>query len=337
MKKACLVVSSPYQRNEIFNPNSRLNRDNCLSFYRDLKAELERAGLSLDTQDITPELQADCVIYNELPQSPCPNKQALSVAFLFESELIRPQDWVRAHHSRVNFNFTWNDELVDNKKYFKFNFTHAGQVPFKKFSEKKKICTLIAGNKIVTHPLELYSERVAAIDWFTAHAPQDFDFYGMGWDRYTFTFPLIGRGLNRLNFLRKSLAKKYPLYRGPVADKLTTLSDYRFSICYENAHSIPGYITEKIFDSLAAGCVPVYWGAPNIKDSVPESCFIDRTRFKSYEELYHFLKSMSEQQYNRYLENIEEYLKSEKHQLFEPLYNAREVAKVIASEITKKN
>ena len=337
MKNASLVVSAPYQKNEIFNPASRLNRDDCLAFYRELKEQLAQNQISLNTQDITSPFEAQIVIYNELPTEACPNPKALSAAFLFESELIRPQDWVKSHHDRVEVNFTWNDDLVDNKKYFKFNFTHSGQVAFKKFHEKKKLCTLIAGSKSVTHPLELYSERLRSIEWFTENAPNDFDFYGMGWDRHTFTLPVVSRVLNRLSFLRKALAKGYPLYRGPVADKLSTLSDYKFSICYENAQGITGYITEKIFDSLAAGCIPVYWGAPNIKDSVPESCFIDRTQFKSHEELYHFIKSMPEDRYNQYLSDMAGYLQSEKHRLFEPGYNAAQVTKVIVSGLHAKN
>ena len=41
-----------------------------------------------------------------------------------------------------------------------------------------------------------------------------------------------------------------------------------------------GYITEKIFDSFAAWCVPVYWGASNVTDYIPEGCFIDRRKFR---------------------------------------------------------
>jgi hypothetical protein len=42
-----------------------------------------------------------------------------------------------------------------------------------------------------------------------------------------------------------------------VDSKKNTLEKYKFSICYENARDIPGYITEKIFDCFFAGCVPI--------------------------------------------------------------------------------
>lgn len=42
-------------------------------------------------------------------------------------------------------------------------------------------------------------------------------------------------------------------------DKLAYLRQYRFNICPENAASY-GYTTEKLFESISAGCIPVYWG-----------------------------------------------------------------------------
>ena len=42
-------------------------------------------------------------------------------------------------------------------------------------------------------------------------------------------------------------------------DKRAYLKQYRFNICPENtlAH---GYVTEKLYEAIASGCVPVYWG-----------------------------------------------------------------------------
>ena len=42
-------------------------------------------------------------------------------------------------------------------------------------------------------------------------------------------------------------------------DKGAYLMQYKFSICPENSDAY-GYCTEKLFDAIAAGCVPVYWG-----------------------------------------------------------------------------
>ena len=45
-------------------------------------------------------------------------------------------------------------------------------------------------------------------------------------------------------------------------NKKEYLKQFRFNICPENS-DYPGYVTEKIFDAIAAGCIPIYWGSDN--------------------------------------------------------------------------
>jgi hypothetical protein len=45
-------------------------------------------------------------------------------------------------------------------------------------------------------------------------------------------------------------------------NKYEFIKQYKFNICPENS-SAPGYVTEKIFQSIEAGCIPIYWGANN--------------------------------------------------------------------------
>lgn len=42
-------------------------------------------------------------------------------------------------------------------------------------------------------------------------------------------------------------------------DKIAYLKQYKFNICPENSNAF-GYTTEKVFESIAAGCIPLYWG-----------------------------------------------------------------------------
>ena len=45
-------------------------------------------------------------------------------------------------------------------------------------------------------------------------------------------------------------------------------------------------MTEKVYDALAAGCLPIYLGAPNIADFVPTiDAIVDYTRLGSPEAL----------------------------------------------------
>ena len=50
--------------------------------------------------------------------------------------------------------------------------------------------------------------------------------------------------------------------------KIDTLRRYKFCVAVENSE-MPHYVSEKVFDSFVAGCVPVYFGAPNVLDYIP--------------------------------------------------------------------
>ena len=314
MKKACIVVSKSYQNNKLFDLNDKIiNRDNCMYPFWLLKQEFKKYGYDLSTQDINSIEESRIVIYNEMPKT-LPNKNDIQKSYLmlFESELIRPDNWNLKNHKYFNKIFTWKDDIIDNKKYFKFNF--AQEIPKtinKELSKKEKLCTLIAGNKKVNHPFELYSKRIEAIRWFEKNHPNDFDFYGIGWDEFRSENKYVNI-LLRKSKLSKMFKPSFSSYKGKVDSKKEVLEKYKFAICYENARDISGYITEKIFDCFFAGCVPIYWGANNITEHIPKDCFIDKRKFDSYEELSKYIKNISDEEYIKYLDNIEIFLNSEK-------------------------
>lgn len=246
-----------------------------------------------------------------------------------ESPHVRPQDWDKNKHKEYQKIFCWDDELVDNKKYFKLNYAFDIPKTIPKQFDGKKLCCTIAGNKSANHPDELYTKRVEFIRWFEKHYLNEFDLYGTGWDQYRFGHSLVGRVLNKFKFLRKK--DLFPSYQGMVDSKFETMKNYKFSICYENIKEQKGYITEKIFDSFFAGCVPIYWGAKNVTEHIPKECFIDKREFDSFEEIYQFLKNMDEKTYMSYLEAIEEFLNSSKADPF----RAETFADTIVGEIMK--
>lgn len=51
-------------------------------------------------------------------------------------------------------------------------------------------------------------------------------------------------------------------------DKVEALKRYKFSLAFENSNE-EDYVTEKFFQSLVAGAIPVVVGAPNIQDYAP--------------------------------------------------------------------
>lgn len=58
--------------------------------------------------------------------------------------------------------------------------------------------------------------------------------------------------------------------------KIDIIKDYNFNICYENSMG-EGYVTEKLFESLLAGCVPIYWGSKESHTDFNSDSFIDTT------------------------------------------------------------
>ena len=45
--------------------------------------------------------------------------------------------------------------------------------------------------------------------------------------------------------------------------KITALRNSTFTLACENYLGDPGYVSEKVFDAMAAGSIPIYIGAPN--------------------------------------------------------------------------
>ena len=45
-------------------------------------------------------------------------------------------------------------------------------------------------------------------------------------------------------------------------DKMAYLKQFCFNICPENTNAM-GYVTEKLFQAISSGCIPIYWGSYN--------------------------------------------------------------------------
>jgi hypothetical protein len=74
-----------------------------------------------------------------------------------------------------------------------------------------------------------------------------------------------------------------------IMTKAGIISGYKFSVAFENAVA-KDYVTEKFYHPLIVGSVPVYLGAPNIKDFAPgEHCFINVNDFASVKDLADYL------------------------------------------------
>jgi len=82
-------------------------------------------------------------------------------------------------------------------------------------------------------------------------------------------------------------------FQGPCEDKHELLSQYKFTIAYENT-AYPGYVTEKMIDAIVSASIPVYLGAPDITEQVPASAFVDARAFSSPEAIANHIEQITE-------------------------------------------
>jgi len=317
LRKATIYVSERLKNNNIFNlEDPKYNRDNCLYPFWLLKRELKKYNYDLSTQDINDPGKSEFVLYSNIPKinrfiiDKIFKKTKNNYLITREPPIIRKENWLEKYHKYFKKIFTWNDNLVDGNKYIKLNYSFKipDKIPTIDFN-KKDFCCMIAGNKSSQKTNEHYSERLKLIKFFENNHLDKFNLYGIGWDKKRFNFPFSV--LSRIDFISKILAEERSSYKGAIEIKKDVLKNYKFSVCYENS-VYPGYITEKIFDAFFAGSIPIYLGANNITDYIPEDTFIDKRHYSSYKELYKKINSVDENKYNQIIDNIISFLNSDK-------------------------
>lgn len=112
-------------------------------------------------------------------------------------------------------------------------------------------------------------------------------------------------------------------------NKLEYLKNYKFNICPENTIS-DGYITEKLFDAFASGCIPIYSGDPKIEpDVVEKSSVLFWKKNEDNSELIKEIKLLSENEklYNSFIikprlkETATDYIWSIQEKIYSKLEN----------------
>ena len=309
------IYGNAYLQDKLFDNSTCFIGENLLMPNIILKKQLEQNGFSVHTIDTYSIDDVDYIIFLDVQKdsiktisspaaflkyllkrkwktdyfSKAMKKIPKENRFLILSEppTVNPASYRKKFHAQFHRVLTWSDALVNDKLYFKYSIPQ--YVPEEKYNvefQNRKLLTMICGNKSSRDKNELYTRRRRLIDYFE-NKPDVFDLYGFGWEK-----------------------EKLRNFKGKVDKKLQVLSQYKFSICFENIKNQKGYITEKIFDCFFAGVVPIYLGADNIVDYIPENTFIDMRQFQSIDELYHNLLNLSEEDHKSYLTNIQTFLNS---------------------------
>jgi hypothetical protein len=216
---------------------------------------------------------------------------------LWEPHVVYPENYVERAHRKFAHILSWSERLLaESGRYHPIVWPQPPVIEIPEnppFSDRKLLCNF-SGNKTSTDVRELYSARVEVIRFMESRYPEAFDHYGPGWEG------------------------DYPSWRGTVESKFTVYPRYRFGLCYENMQNEPGYITEKIFDCLRAGCVPIYLGAPDILERIPGEAFVDRRQFADTAGLIEYLSAMPKAEWMAMRKAGWDYLHSEGFKRYQP-------------------
>lgn len=102
--------------------------------------------------------------------------------------------------------------------------------------------------------------------------------------------PLTSPGSYLKNTSAPGLAPRKGAWR---RSKLAYLRNFRFCVAYENC-AYPGYTSEKLYDALAAGTIPIYWGNSEVGRDIHPDCFIDARDFRDLEALVDRVRSVDQ-------------------------------------------
>ncbi len=193
---------------------------------------------------------------------------------------------------------TWNDALIDGRKFKKISYAQSLIINYSKPDfidfQNKHLLTQVSSNLSSNHSDELYSLRKRFnLNADRILADHEFKFYGRGWDKNV-----------------------HSNYGGVIENKSATLSNFRFTLCFENMRNIEGYITEKIFDAFSAGVVPIYYGASNVTEYIPKNTFIDYRDFATDHELIAYIRNMPYEEWLEYIHSAQAFLNSDAAKVF---------------------
>jgi len=358
--RATLVVlnEADFLQNRIFSDLPINGVKNYGYMFAELRRQLADKGIDLATQDIHPPEKSALVIgldvvdfFQTYQRQPGQRLYLL----LNEPATYYPEVWKKENHAVFDRIFTFDYNLADGEKYIHHYFAidldsyPAFQDVTEEEFTKRKLLVLMAGMFQFTPPTpgsgSLLYTHYRTLRWFGKNLPQQFAFYSRGIE------PAAYRSFRGLGILQRILPQVVTtqladivaiprrraiksLNRGavPPLEKLNVIRSFRFVVCYENTCT-PGYISEKIFDCLFAGCVPVYLGEPNIRRFVPENCFIDRQAFATDADLAQFLSSMSYTEYHTYIAAMQQFVEGVERQKFGSQANAQRVAEVLLADI----
>lgn len=301
-----------------------------------LKEAFSKCGIQLNTADLNEQKQVALELYVEGQTFTSSNVPKYLIAT--ENPHINSLNCDASYCAQFRKVFSWNPKIANLPNGVLVMVPNEIVVkPTPTFEQRPLLVALVNANKRFPKHLDgdLYDERVKLIRWYERHQAQCFGLFGRGWDKPSPAFSSAEKLIRRIHRLRTQLYgyRPFPSYRGAIGSKFEAYGIAKFGICYENTKDVPNYVTEKIFDCMMEGCVPVYWGANNVLDYIPKGCFIDRRDFASTAQLHDSLIGMDEATYAQYQANMTQFLIGSQVEPFSAETFATRVASAIVKDL----
>ncbi|EHR70632.1 Glycosyltransferase family 10 (fucosyltransferase) [Burkholderiales bacterium JOSHI_001] len=308
------LVASHMRHNLPFTPGAGPNGGEFFLPWRALREAFAQQGVELNTPDRNTGQRVAFELHLNAQRQVPTDRPCYS--FLYEDPMVRPLNADPQALARYRLLFTWNEELLGQARTLRLDYPNDLRPrPVPAWDGRDLFAVMIASNKALRHPdpRSLHAQRVSVIRHFEAHAPDLFTLYGPGWHIPAVRPGAWGRVAKRLNEWRARLipGRPFPSWRGRVATKAEVLDRAKFCICFENSRGSPGYISEKIFDCLTSGCVPVYAGTTHATPPVPADCFISADRFSHWAEMVDHLRAIDAPRFALYQDAMRRFLASE--------------------------
>jgi hypothetical protein len=309
--KIASIYADGHSINSLFAQNDPTHTYAPTYTSRLLRSALLTHGIDLNTADLNAgkEVIFELYVEGQAVNSTAAPKYLIAA----ENPHINPLNCDAQYCGQFKKVFSWNPDIASLPNGVLVMVPNALTVKSTPtFLERPLLVALINANKRFPTEFDedLYEERLKLIRWYEVHHPKSFGLFGRGWDKPSPAFTFTEKLSRRVSRLKTQIYghRPYPSYRGAINAKLEAYGRAKFGICYENTRDLPNYITEKIFDCMIEGCVPVYWGANNVLDFIPKACFIDRRDFTNMADLHGFLVSMDGATYERYQANMAQFL-----------------------------
>lgn len=322
MTRQCILIDPPYKafyEDAFFdNTDTTINRDGSLEANARLRAKLIKEGKGVHTADFFSGINIEessktlykyysfGLLSNYEKLANLPNV-SLEAFIIMEPPVVMPQLYrtlpkLTKYFKRVYVHNTHGDGYslkgVDITKLHKLHFPMPYQDAIEPFwsnsdrmqrvvvinSNHNPILFALRGFSLKALAKELYSKRIEAMCNLAEKGV--IDLYGRRWKEWWSPFSMwLPYWKNHHTLMN--------IYRGPCRSKYEVLSQYTFSLCFENM-LMDGYVTEKIFDCLYAGTIPLYLGAKDIQNLIPPEAYIDCRKFKTWEQMWYVIYELSD-------------------------------------------